>query len=419
MRNLYQDIFTLSILSVCVLLFYAVDDIHRILGQFLLLFGISFQLNLMYRYKNNDIVFIFLFFSILYPLYLTAYYFFDVPYHYLTQYQTYENTTFVFLCHFIFIQMMFFSLNAEDSNNLRFKIKKRNNKLIFYAFVFVLIIMLPIALVLNPPSLGASYTGEVQSSIWLEYCLIFIIIASCYSTSLSQDKVLKFISFIYMLLPLLYGRRLQFIMIALAVFILFYSGRIKTKYILFLSVFGFLLLRVFASIRMDVNMSFIDSVLAIDDDGIMGNNQGGVVVSAVTYYELIKQDVFDLKFRLLSLVGTLSSIFLPYDYNLKEAYINFEALKHIPIPGNGGLPGVYLYIWGGWIGVFLGAYCFNRLLKKVGDSRVIAIYVVFMMSTFPRWHSYNMFILIKMGFWLVLILTVVDFFNKRMKNRVL
>ncbi|MBE8607849.1 O-antigen polysaccharide polymerase Wzy [Vibrio sp. OPT10] len=419
MKIFYQDAIVFFVLVVLFLIFYFGGGEGQSFGQFLLLFGILFQSNLMYRYRYNDVVFIFLFFSLLYPLYLTAYYFFDIPYHYLTEYQTYENTTFVFLCHFTFINVMFFSLEAEESNHLRFKIKKRENKLVFYTLLAFLIVMLPIAVVISPPSIGASYTGEVQSSIWLEYCLVFIIIAGCYSSTLTQEKSLKLVSFIYMLLPLLYGRRLQFIMVSLATFILFYSGRIKTKYILMLAIFGFLSLRIFASVRMDVSMSFVNSIMSIDEDGIMGNNQGGVVVSAVTYYELIKQDIFDFKFRLLSLVGTFTSIFLPYSLNIKEAYINFEALKHIPIPGNGGLPGVYLYLWGGIPGIILGAYLLNRLLKNVSNSRIIAIYVVFMMSTFPRWHSYNMFILVKMGFWLVLILTVIDFFNKRMKGKTL
>ena len=383
-----------------------------IFGQVLILIGIISIINLMIRNKNSDIIVIFLFFSLTYLLYMLAFYFLDIPYHYLLKYQQINYTNNILFIQIIFIRLMFIGIKPKQIKIFSKMFKKRNNNIIYILILSLLLVMIPISLITSPPNLSANYTGEITSSIWLEYCIIFIIIGSVYSNTKFKNYLLIAVSSSYLLLPLLYGRRLQFIMVALTLFILYFTGKWKVKYILFFVIFAFIALRVFASIRMGVDMSVLNSILSVDEKGIMGNNQGGVFVCSVTYWGLIEEGLFDLLFRLKSFIGLFTGIFLPSSVNLEEAYINFSALKYAPIPGNGGFPSIYLFIWGGYIGLTIGSLIFNYLLRNPNNSRLIFIYMIFVFATFPRWHSYNMFILLKMGFWLMFFLALTDTFHK-------
>ena len=394
-------LFDLQIILFLLVLFTFGDISSLIFGKVLIVFGIISIIQLMYRHRKVDILIIFLLFSLSYLLYMLAFYFFDIPYHYLLKYQKVIYTNNVLLLHVFFIRLMFFGLTPNDIGISRLNLKTKNNNLIFILISGILIIMFPISIIISPPSIGATYTGDIKSSIWLEYCIIFIIIGGVFANSRKKIFFLLIISSAYVLLPLLYGRRLQSIMIILTLFVLFFRNKIKVKYILVFSFCAFVFMRLYASIRVGVDMPIADSILSIDDEGVMGNNQGGVFVCSTTYWGLIQEGVFDLSFRVKSLFGVFSSIFLPASLNLKEAYINFQALTHTAIPGNGGFPSIYLFIWGGYLGVIIGALILNRIIRNKKNSNAIFIYTVFLFSTFPRWHSYNLLILIKMGFWLL------------------
>ena len=217
-----------------------------------------------------------------------------------------------------------------------------------------------------------------------------------------------------MIEPMLFGRRLPFIMVSLTIFNLFFSGKIKLKYIFLAAIIAFVALRYFGDTRNPISgeVGLFASLLSLNAEGIMQNNQGGVMLCAVSYIGLVEDGLFDIYFSLKSFFVLFTSILIPSSLNLEETYVNFEALKYTSIPGNGGLPAVYLYVWGGIPFVILGSLLFNYIIKNKNNSRLIAIYALFILSTFPRWYSYNLMILIKMGFWLMLLVLLTDIFHK-------
>ncbi len=410
LKNLVLDCFIILI-SMLFILVGGQDAIST--GKILLVIGIFSIVNLMFRFKEVDFIMIFLLFGFTYLIYMIPYYFYGIPYHYLTDYQKIDYTNNVLIIKIIFTRFVFFGISGKELGLSRLAIEKKNAPSIFNLLIFILIIMIPISLLMYPPQLGVAYTGEVHSSIWLEYCIIFIIICGLHCDTIKRKKILLIVSSIYVILPFLYSRRLQSIMIVLTLFMLFYRDRFKVKHIILLTIFAFVGFRLYASIRMEMSMTLFESIMSIDDEGVMGNNQGGVLVCSSTYWGLIQEGVFDWGFRLKSLVGVFFSIFLPASFNLEETYINFEALKYAPIPGNGGFTSIYLFIWGGYFGVLVGGIIFNSILRNRKNSSNIFVYTIFMFSTFPRWHSYNMFILVKMGFWLLFFLIVTDFMSKK------
>jgi len=405
------------LLLLFLLLFYLFGEIGSFyFGKILIIIAISSSIQLIYRYKKSDFIVVFLIFGIMYWFYLLAYYFFEIPYHYLLEYQTIEYTNMVVILQLSLLRIMFIGIGPNQISNPRQNIIYRNNDIVFFLFSSILIIMIAIILIMTPLNLSGDYSIETKSSSLLEYAIIFIIIASVYAHSKYKQYFIIGLSSVYMLLPLLYGKRLAFLMISLLIFNLFFTGKFKLKYILIIAIIGFIFVRVFAGIRVGIeNMNLLTFLLGVTDDGVMSNNHGGVVVCSVTYFGLIENDIFNLIFRLKSLLGTVIGTILPASLNLENLY----AMKYTQIPGNGGLTSIYLYIWGGFIGIVFGGLIFNYLIRNPNNSRLIYIYLIFMFATYPRWYAYNMFILLKMGFWLMVFLAMADTLHKYTKKGII
>lgn len=398
------NIIEVLILILSVVFFKLFDESSLFIGKILFVASILSNLQLLYKYRKIDIFVIFLLFSLMHIVYIVAYYYYDIPYHYITKLQTLYNTNNLFLIQLIVLRLIFIGINPKTYKIPKLQLIKRNNDFVFWLLIFILMILIPVSN-MGLTSISASsgnYSIETKSSIWFEYSIVFVITASLYVKNKIQKNTLIIVSIIFMLMPLMYGKRLAFLMMALTVFNLYYSGKFKTFYIFFTFIFGFVLLRIFAQLRTTgvENINTLSLLLGITDDGIMSNGPGGVLVASVTYFDLVKQGVFDMWFSIKSFMGMFTGVFLPASLNIKETYINLESLKYENIPGNGGFPGVYFYIWGRYLGVFIGGIFLNKIIKKSQYSINYAIYTLFLLSTFPRWYTYNMHVLVKMGAWL-------------------
>jgi hypothetical protein len=403
-------------LSVTIIIF--ILDISKLeTGQLLIVIVFLANLQQFFKFRSNDILLIFLFFGILYWIYLAAYYFLDVPYHIYIEYQTPYLTNMVVYLQFLFQRIILIGMDKNSFNRSNEIIKIRKNSVIFYSLILILIMMAIGGVYGKQTIINQAYSIDTDTSIWFEYCVPVIIVAFMYANTQSKRFLVLLFGLIFMIEPLLFGRRLPFIMVSLTIFNLYFSGKYKLKFIFLGALGAFVLLRYFGNTRNPVSgdVGFIPSLLSLSADGIMQNNQGGVVLCTVTYLGLIKEGIFDIWFSIKSFIGIFTSVFLPSSLNIEEAYVNFEALKHASIPGNGGFPSIYLYLWGGYIGVIVGALLFNYIIRNPKRSRIVALYGLFILSTFPRWYSYNMMIIIKVGFWFMLLVALTDTFNKYVK----
>ena len=164
---------TVSLLIYSISFFY-VDDLTKSFSMGLQGYIIFHYLVLFKRLKYNQLSLMFLFFSFTYVVYIQPYYLLDIPYHYLLETQSLVNTNTVLLLHIIFITTMFFGVR-EGFGDFRNMTARRSSP-VFYMDISILIIMLPASIALNPPLFGEVYTGAVTSSVWIEYCIIFMII---------------------------------------------------------------------------------------------------------------------------------------------------------------------------------------------------------------------------------------------------
>ena len=405
MRVRYPYIYDVFSLLLYFAAFIFVDILSKPRSIALLGYIITQYLVLFNRFWHNQLTLIFLFFSFTYIAYIQLYYYFEIPYHYLLETQSLINTNTVLILHTIFTTLIFLG-QSEGFQNFR-NIQSRKSPPIFFTNILILLIMLPISVVLSPPELGQNYSGEVQSSVWIEYCIVFMLVAGLYAFTPLEKKILFAVLMVYLLLPILYDRRLQFIMYVLVIFALYLNGRFSNRFI-FLGLVGcFVLIRWYASVRMGSGLSVLASIGSVDDKGVMGNNQGGVFVASTVYIQLIKDGVFDAVFAVKSLFGVLLSFMLPASLNFTETYINLSALNYRALPGNGGFPGVYFYLWGGIFGCLLGGLLFRHLLFGTGGRLAIATSLL-LFVTFPKWHSYSLLITVKLGVWLMIFMALFD-----------
>jgi hypothetical protein len=238
--------------------------------------------------------------------------------------------------------------------------------------------------------------------------LILILIAYCYSGGgVVRRRVLIFAAAMFVITPLYFGKRLPASMVAFAILLLYIRPKnIRQVGLIFGA--GFLVLSLLALFRVgDSGQSFAQVVFNISDDGSMRNNQGGVVYSSAVYMKLVHEGIFDLQFAMESMANVALSIFLPSSMVDESAYINFAAMKYIPIPGNGGFPGVTFYVWGGIPGVVLAGSLFGWIMRRSGRYPLLAVYVTFLFLTFPRWMAYNVNIMFKAGTLLLIAFVVI------------
>lgn len=345
-----------------------------------------------------------LIFSMTYPLFWILSLILNVDIHYLFWNVDRSFVSMAFSAQGLFICCLFIGMRnkipATIANHPR-----RSSAAVFWACISAMALCLLIAVSsIKGSILEQSYDyTDSGSSILFEYVLILIIIAYAYSGQVHLRKItLIAMSLLFVLAPIYFGKRLPASMVAFALLLLFWRPKsIKQVALIFFA--GFFFLSMIAVFRTgESSQSVVQSLLNIGDEGAMRNNQGGVIYSSAAYMKLTELGIFDIEFGFESMLNVALSVFLPSAMVDPAAYINFSAMNYIPIPGNGGLPGVGFYVWGRSVGVVIAGLFFGWLMRRSRYNYLSAIYVSFLFFTFPRWMAYNINIMFKAGTLLII-----------------
>ena len=382
------------------------------------LFSLSF---LFFYFRVDKYVLPLIIFSSTYTLYLLPYFYFNLPYHYLVKTQTPELTIRALAYQYTFYYL-FFAFRASNRSVQYSFPRLKLSKNAFFALVSFLLIMLVINILISPPNIGIAYDGKNNSTVWIEYSFIFLVLLCCTTLSEKYRYVVIFVLLLYLMYPFLYSRRLQMIMVILLIYYRYYGPKMRVMTIYIATIAVFIVLRVFESVRMGVAPTLLSLLITTNADGVTGSNQGGVMVSNTIYLYLIDIGVFDWSFRLKSLLGNLITGLVPGNFNFSETYVNLRALEHMPLPGNGGYTAVYLFLWTGVVGIicgslFLGYLTFTKRPFWVLQSLPLAIFM-----TFPRLHSYNFLATIKVITGLLILYMILNTVRRKLvtdvnKNR--
>jgi hypothetical protein len=382
-------------------------------------------LGYLYLYRKNLYLVVTLTFIVAYPLIYLSSLLFEIPYHYLLEYQV-PNLEFT-----LFFWMLVFVLIVFDAP----KKAKIDIPPVTPGSTNIALMLLGSATLVSllgvvqawPPILIGTYGVESRSSQLFEYSLILIVASLVFKTpDLKNSRAIKYNGFflICMLIcfvaPLLYGRRgpaLMFFWLGLLVI----SSNYKIK-ISHLAIVGLLIVavRVFALYRAGSDVSLISMFWGDLSNEAMSNHQGGVIVSSVTYLGLIEAGDWGWEERIRMLLGS-GLAFIPYSIHpFPEAFIHRYVHDFSTIPGSGGFPFVYAFLWGADLMVLIIAYFLRSLIWSSGSSDRAVILKLLILAMLPRWYAYTLPVLIKflvLGFFLGLAIDLlkrkVRVFDKR------
>lgn len=370
------------------------------LGGGLLLFVIVFNIYLIRKHLNNQIILILLIYCLTYWAYMLFYYFGN--YYYYTGYialQTIENTNATLMITSLFMITLFSNIKQFTKSSIVGKLVFNNNKLIYYGSISIMLVILIYAINGNNIFTG-KYGLETTNSTMFEYYFIFAISAYCFSNTKIKKNFILIVNIIYIVSLLLLGLRLVALQVIMMIFIFNFENKFKTKWIILFTVIGFLSMSALSIVRLGNGFN-IGQILGILDGALM-TNQGDVFFTSTAQHYLIKQGILDIPTRIKSLLGFVANIFLLPNHQLEIGIIN-RYIKPFYNVGGGGFGAMYAYIWGGYLGVFALAKYISYFINKAFMNKNGSIYGTFLMFTFFRWYSYSLVIIFKMALYLILI----------------
>lgn len=389
------------------------------IGTFVIALAIISNIQLLYRSQNA--LLIINLFLLTYWFALVPFFIYGIHYHIYDTYQTFELTTQVVLMQMIFQRLITTEKTCTRISINNICINKSAN--IFLASILVAFSFNLFTVLSSRTILSVGYENSFnEGTILLEYVVIPLLVACVHCRLKSKLEIsLLFIAIVFsMLLPLLYGKRLPFILCGMIFYLFFLESKLSKEKLIGLVLLALISVQILGVIR-DSEYSFTINYLlfGLKENGQYSNNQGGVTAASVAYLGLVKDGVFDSSFRLTSFVSQFVTAFVPSSMAPDETFVNIEAMKHTPIPGNGGFTTTYAYLFLGPLGVVLFSFFFRKMLSIRVNSTLIMLIPLITITLFPRWMVYSIFPYVKVLIWasiFYILLKAVKCFLGQVKN---
>jgi hypothetical protein len=296
-------------------------------------------------------------------------------------------------------------------NNLKFY----KNNYIFYINLIVILFLIFFSKtgvnIFEAGGYGKVKGSSIGGLALYEYFTVFFLLGYLFSNkSVIKKRILLACGFIYCLKALSLGGRVEIIQFFLLVFILFFEKTFSVKKILLVLVIGYFFNEIFGVIRanpallFDGGYSFILKSFTFDYDNvdIIINNQGDIWYASARLLGFIKDGILDIGDRLYSFFNWVLSIFLPSKFVSAKANLASYLQSDYP-SGGGSLISIYFYTWLSLPGVvFIAAYL-SKLINNAYNSKnqYLVMYVILILSTFPRWFGYNPISMFKLSFYII------------------
>ena len=402
------DIYQISI-SLLLLILLILQIWLQLEPIFVACFSLLVSCSLLISSRNSLVHFISFSFMIAYIIIYIISKYLQIPYHYLLYYQNEEIERVLFFLFSFFLLCIF--VQRKDIKAISVPSLKFNN---ISGPLLIAAIGISLFGVLKawPPS--SEYNINSSSSSLFEYSVIPAVLGIVFSAN-RQQRLIFVTLVICCFCPLLFGRRgpaLMFFWLLLAYLSIWRNFSLKSMITLLVA--SGLTIRVFALVRAGYELTLFN--LLLGGASAMSNHQGGVIVSSNTYLGLVMDGTWDIWTRLEMVLGAIFS-WLPYSVNpFPAVYAHIFVRDYAVIPGSGGLPFVYLYIWGGITLLVIGCIFLAYLLTyRSINSRYSYLFYLVAWSTFPRWFAYSLPALIKFTILGLLILILINIIIKGLK----
>ncbi|NLJ82742.1 MAG: oligosaccharide repeat unit polymerase [Bacteroidales bacterium] len=379
--------------------------------------GIILYLNIMliniflftkaYRRKNSPLLIFFLFsllyaYALRYPLIdelqISVYYYFnDLDHIY--------KTSLLFYLFLIFLNLFI----KIPKNPNKILIKQKDNGLFFYVFLIISIIFMIRGKTGENIFSGGYGTGLSSANSLNEYFLIPFFISIIFSNNSKRKKILLYIiAFIYALKNILYGGRIEVMMIALCIFIWDFNIKLKPTTIILITLFSFYFFKIIGEIRQNPQLLFTSDWIYLfipsfktTNSTVVISQEADVLYATNRLVSMVDERIINTIDRFKAFFYFILSIILPYSYLPDIA--NLASYKRFDYNvGGGGLIFGWFYVYLSYIGVILIAFYISKILSKIGLNNekgisFINIYAVFVFMTMPRWFAYSPITMFKLS----------------------
>lgn len=406
----------------------------------LLLYTILMNFILIKKFRHIQPLLIVFIFIATYSFNAIPYFIFNIDISYYSEFQKMDYFYDVLKYHSLFIVLLYVFTNNDIIYSLRInsKIKIKDNIILYTIAIIGIIIAIIIGKsgtnILNAGSY-INVLSENKNSPIYEYALLLFIIAYKYSgKSVVRKNIIIIIAMLYSIKSILYGGRIEVIQISILIFILYFDGKLKTKNLILLFIIGYIGISFIGNIRNNTGyilnndkLSIIEKLNIVEvyenQNGrtYISSNQGEVFYNSAVYYGLIKNDIYDLNFRIKSMIGFIQDILFSSKYSFEEGDLSNYS-KYYTQAGGGGLISSYFYTWFGLVGVISIAYFISKLVNFIftKNREFIILYIIMSISTLPRWFVYSPITLFKLSAYIMIIyfiFNILDIITKKIGSK--
>lgn len=423
MHKVYRQFFCLLFFLVIILSTFF--QLEKVVLVFLIMTNFFLVLSL----RKNIPLFIFSIFISFYTLALIPYFFLNYQISFFDRFNNLIHYDKALKVHSLFLLSFLFFIPKYNFNNEYInylKLSYKNNNFLFYLFYLICVLVMLNGMSGENLFESGQYSSDlvVKSSLY-EYFILFYLISFYYSSRKGFHIFLLIsIYIIYCFKTLLYGGRIEIVQISIMLFLIYtVNNKIvvsKLKILAFL-IFFYYFNVIVSNIRNNpeniLNKEYVEVLNPISfinsGNKVIYSNEGEVFQSSSRLIGMADTGVLSLENRFVSLITFSISAFVPS--NLLPPAANLISYKQDEITsGGGGLISAYFYVWFGWFGPLIISYFLIFILNKIqySNNDLFKLYGIMILSTFPRWYSYNPIILFKLCFWVIPIVLTLNLIIK-------
>lgn len=379
---------------------------------------------------KKNIVFILVSVYMFLYTYVTRYtFFYNIP---ISFHESFGQSNFIYkasLIHFLFLIIFCLVLKIPKKEDMK-QINIQDNKYIFYLNFIIAFI----AMILGRSGemifdSGGYGQGEVKQSTINEYFFIFFVVSFIFS-GLKRRNTIFLISLagIYCLKNLLFGGRIEVVMMGLCLFYLLFQYKMNLKQFALLLLVGISFFNLYGIVRgnplilLEDNWYTALSEQNVDTNDFIMSQEGDVNQATSRIVGMADTNIIPFKERIGSFFYFIFSSVVPS--SALPPIANLSAYNsNIYTVGGGGLISSYFYVFGSFPAVILIAMFLAYFFSQTGNNNkklLMQLYIIFLVITLPRWFAYNPIAIIKLSVYGALItyfFYCVDFTMKKYSKK--
>lgn len=290
---------------------------------------------------------------------------------------------------FISTLSLFFNSRMATLNDI--KISPRDNIVVFYGLLFLLLIILIFGIKRGDLS---SYTVSI-TPIYEYSTLLFLIAYLSSGKSIIRRGLYVGLIILFILQDVYYGGRITSLQLILLLLVTIGLDKLTVKLILFGGSVGIFFNSLVDAYRYNYSLGSIDVITVFHrliDNLLVFNTPVYAYYASATH--VATYSVIGLEDRLASLFTFLGSIII--GANKGTGDVTFVSNMYFNNHGGGVIPS-FFYFWFGWTGVIIITLIIVYMLNRIGtgDSDYWKVISITLVYSVPRWYLYSPLSLIR------------------------